>query len=593
MQFLLTALNAKYIHSNPALYSLKRFSGENAVHVQIAEYTINNRPEDILEDIYKRKPDVIAFSCYIWNWSMLQDIIAELPKLLPGLPVWLGGPEVSFDAEEILRKYPQVTGIMLGEGEETFSELLQYYQKGDGTLSDIKGLMLREGFTGERKPCSMTDMPFLYDDLTNFQNRIIYYESQRGCPFRCSYCLSSIDKQVRLRDISVVKKELQYFLDNRVQQVKFVDRTFNCNPAHAMEIWKYIHENDNGVTNFHFEIAGDILREEEIDLLGRMRPGLVQLEIGVQSANEKTLKEIQRSMDMEKLKRTVAAIKSGKNIHQHLDLIAGLPYEDFESFGRSFDEVYAMGPQQLQLGFLKVLKGSPMHSMAKQYGLAYTDKPPYEALYNRWISYEEIRRLKKIEEMVELYYNSSQFTHTLAMLLTVFDRPFSLFGALAAFYEEEGYYVETPSRSYRYQALLDFAGRRDKERLPLYKELLTYDLYLRENSKSRPDFATDLRAYKKEITAFYKKEEEDRGFLPGYAGYDSRQLARMTHLEPFRYPVWEEPGALCTQVCGMQEGRDEKQISGFVLFDYSKRNPLTHEAQITVIVQEKQDCASL
>lgn len=571
MQFLLVALNAKYIHSNPALYSLRAYAGENAVHVQIAEYTINNRIEDILSDIYKRKPDVIGFSCYIWNWSMVQEIFTELHKLLPALPIWLGGPEVSFDGEVVLEKYSELTGIMVGEGEATFAELLEHYLTGEKPLEKIAGLVLNKRTNGEeteksiaaktqaREPLSMTEIPFLYNNLTDFENRIIYYESQRGCPFRCSYCLSSIDKSVRLRDIEVVKKELQFFLDNRVAQVKFVDRTFNCNHKHAMEIWRYIHENDNGVTNFHFEIAGDIINEEEIALLNKMRPGLVQLEIGVQSANPQTLKEIRRVMDIGKLKQVVAAIKSGSNIHQHLDLIAGLPFEDYESFGRSFNEVYAMQPNQLQLGFLKVLKGSYMHDMAEDYGLVYTDKPPYEVLYTKWLSYEDVCRLKRIEEMVELYYNSNQFTHTLPLLEKAFETPFSLYEALADYYEQNGLFVETPSRMYRYQVLLDFAKVYDAKNETLYRELLTYDLYLRENLKSRPGFATDLAPYKKEISAFYKREEEERKYLPDYAGYDGRQLARMTHLEYFGF------------------------LQGYVLFDYKNRNPLTYEAKTQLI----------
>ena len=580
MQFLLTALNAKYIHSNPGLYSLRRFTKENAVHVRIAEYTINNRTEEILADLYRRKPDVIGFSCYIWNWDMMQELFTELSKLLPGLPIWLGGPEVSYDAEKILERYPMITGIMVGEGEETFSEVLDYYvngKKNGKKLSDIAGLVLPEGRTAERRPLSLTEIPFLYDGTDDFKNRIIYYESQRGCPFRCSYCLSSIDKTVRFRDIDVVKKELQYFLDNRVEQVKFVDRTFNCNHAHAVAIWKYILEHDNGVTNFHFEIAGDILDEEELVILRAMRPGLVQLEIGVQSTNPETLREIRRVMDIEKLKKVVAAIREGNNVHQHLDLIAGLPYEGYESFARSFDDVYAMKPDQLQLGFLKVLKGSYMQEKASEYGLVYTEKPPYEVLYTRWLPYADVCRLKRIEEMVELYYNSNQFTHTLPFLEKAFDGPFAMYEALADFYEEEGYFRETPSRIYRYQVLLSFAEKWDGAHLPLYRELLTFDLYLRENAKSRPDFACDRDAFKKEITDFYKKEEEERHFLPDYEEYDSRQLARMTHIEPFRYPVWDR------ELPEKPDADAGTEIAGYVLFDYKNRSPLNHEARIVVM----------
>lgn len=579
MKFLLAALNAKYIHSNPALYSLRAYAGkEYEKEVEIAEYTINNRMEDILADIYKRKPDAAAFSCYIWNWRMIRELTAELHKVMPELPIWLGGPEVSFDTEELLRQMPAITGIMIGEGECTFVELLQYYcQKGGAAaagLAGIKGIAYRAGEqiikTAERKLTALSSLPFLYEDMENFRNRIIYYESSRGCPFRCSYCLSSIDKQVRLRDMDTVKNELQFFLEHKVAQVKFVDRTFNCEHRHTMEIWKYIQNHDNGITNFHFEIAADILCEDELILLSEMRPGLVQLEIGVQSTNTETLREINRYTQMEKLKRVVERIHAGGNIHVHLDLIVGLPYEDYESFGNSFNEVYAMQPQQLQLGFLKVLKGSPMHEKADSYGINYTSLPPYEVLYSKWISYEEICRLKRIEEMVELYYNSSQFTHTLPVLEEVFDSPFSMYEQLAGYYEEEGYFVNSPSRAYRYEVLLTFACACDGEREELYRELLTYDIYLRENMKSRPGFAKELTMYRERFRDLYEREEVVRRLLPDYGRYQLKQIARMTHTEVFTYPVWEKDVKLRRQRLTEQ---------AMVLFDYENRNPLNHEAR--------------
>ncbi len=572
MKFLLVALNAKYIHSNPAIYSLRRYAGELAGHVELAEYTINNRVEEILEDIYNRKPDIIGFSCYIWNRSMILELLTELHKLLPKLPIWLGGPEASLDAEQILAEYPAVTGIMAGEGEETFAELLAFYIKGCGELQRIAGLVLQGGATPGRKLLSLTEIPFAYEDTTDFENRIIYYESQRGCPFSCSYCLSSIDKMVRFRDIDVVKKELQFFLDRRVKQVKFVDRTFNCNHEHAMAVWTYIKEHDNGVTNFHFEIAGDILKEEEIELLNSMRAGLVQLEIGVQSTNPETLAEIRRVTDIERLKAAVAQINRGGRVHQHLDLIAGLPFEDCESFGRSFNEVYGMKPNQLQLGFLKVLKGSYLYEMAEHYEIAYTAAPPYEVLRTKWISYEEIRRLKKIEQMVEIYYNSGQFRHTIFVLQESFQNPFSMYEALADYYAEKGFFTNMPARDSRYRILMSFAGKYGNREEALYRELLVFDFYLREKAKSRPDFAGGQEAYGKEAAAFYKKEERERRYLPDYGDYDSRQLARMTHLEQFHYTVWESV---------------PKQRDGFLLFDYRKRNPLTHEAAVTVILQSE------
>lgn len=610
MKFLLAAINAKYIHSNPAVYSLRAYAGgEYEKEIEIAEYTINNRMEDILADLYERKPDVVAFSCYIWNWRLIRELIGELHKIMPKLPIWLGGPEVSFDAEKLLQEMPMVTGVMVGEGEQTFVELLGYYRKVFGSIGEmdedkidkediaengidkegidadrlrrvaqINGIVYRQGEqvlrTGERELTDISTLPFLYEELDTFKNRIIYYESSRGCPFRCSYCLSSIDKKVRLRDMDIVKRELQFFLDHKVAQVKFVDRTFNCNHEHTMEIWKYIHMRDNGITNFHFEIAADLLREDEMTLLSEMRPGLVQLEIGVQSANPVTLKEINRYTDMVKLRKIVERIHAGGNVHVHLDLIAGLPYEDYESFGRSFDEVYRMRPEQLQLGFLKVLKGSPMHEKADIYGINYTSLPPYEVLYSKWISYKEICGLKRIEEMVELYYNSNQFTHTLPVLEQVFDSPFAMFEKLAQYYEQKGYFVQSPARVYRYEVLLDFARCYDEKREELYRELLTYDMYLRENMKSRPVFARELAEYKERFRAFYEKEEEMRRILPHYGEYQSKQIARMTHMEIFCYPVWKEDAVECAQRL-----EDEK----VVLFDYEVRSRLTGEARTIVV----------
>lgn len=576
MKFLLTAINAKFIHSNPAIYSLRACAGEKLQpHVELAEFTINESLESILEGIWERQPEVIGFSCYIWNWKLIREILAELPKILPDTEIWLGGPEVTYDGPGLLKEFPQVTGIMVGEGEVTFREVLEQYLREAETagksveerFGQIPGLCLASGYTAPRDLTDLTTLPFLYENMEPFTNRIIYYETSRGCPYRCSYCLSSIDKKVRLRDISVVKKELQFFLDQNVKQVKFIDRTFNCDHKHAIEIWQYIYEHDNGVTNFHFEISADILREEEIALLNRFRPGLAQLEIGVQSTNPETIRAIHRAMDVERLEKIVAAIHRGQNIHQHLDLIAGLPYEDYESFGRSFDRVYGMQPEQLQLGFLKVLKGSDMHDNAEKYGIRYLELPPYEVLYTNWISYGEIRRLKRIEEMVELYYNSGQFTHTLPVLEKAFPGPFAMYEALADHYQEKAYFTNSPARAYRYQILLEFASLKDPENREIYRELLTYDMYLRENLKSRPGFAAEItEEQKQDIRRFYQTEEQERRYLPAYAEYDWRQLSRMTHMEPFRYP---EPH--------------------YVLFDYQERNPLNYEAKVQVIGKTEQD----
>ena len=460
MKFLLTAINAKYIHSNPGVYSLKTYAEHAAgvtentkyqggvcpegqglppVQVEIAEYTINNQMEQILEDIYRRKPDMIGFSCYIWNIVYALDLVRDLHKVLPETDIWLGGPEVSFDAPELLNREPEVLGVMKGEGEETFAALLKCYQQSGGTvrqkervgaadlqhfwitLSEIPGLAYRTD-SGEirnqqiRPVMDMSRIPFLYPNLEGFEHRIVYYESSRGCPFSCSYCLSSIDKSVRFRSMEQIRQELAFFLQRKVPQVKFVDRTFNCKKSHAMEIWKYILEHDNGVTNFHFEIAADLLDEEELELIRKMRPGLIQLEIGVQSTNPKTIREIHRKMDLNQVRSVVEAVNAGHNVHQHLDLIAGLPYEDYASFRKSFNDVYAMRPEQLQLGFLKVLKGSFMYEHAAEYELVYRELPPYEVLSTRWLPFRDVLRLKGVEDMVEVYYNSRQFTQTLELL---------------------------------------------------------------------------------------------------------------------------------------------------------------------------------
>ncbi|MDE7284178.1 MAG: B12-binding domain-containing radical SAM protein [Lachnospiraceae bacterium] len=608
MKILLIAINAKYIHSNPAVYSLRAYAGERlAPYIEIAEYTINNKKEEILADIFRRTPDVVAFSCYIWNWSMISSILTELPKIMPGVHIWLGGPEVSYNPNELMKKNPMVTGIMLGEGEETFKELAEHYcSKADSSiegksLDNISGIVYRvrvhaqadiEADRGEnkklqtsvhedifhtsaREPMDMSKLPFLYNSPEMFANRIIYYESSRGCPYRCSYCLSSIDKTVRLRDMETVKKELQFFLDNKVKQVKFVDRTFNCNRAHAREIWEYLSEHDNGVTNFHFEIAADIISEEELSILARLRPGLAQLEIGVQTVNPATLKEIRRASDIGRLRSVVERIIGNGNIHVHLDLIAGLPYEDYESFINSFNMVYAMKPHQLQLGFLKVLKGSYMHEKAADYCIQYTDEPPYEVLSTKWLPYEKLCILKQVEEMVELYYNSNQYTHTMPVLESIFPNAYTLYRELAGFYQEKGYSLMTPSRVYRYQILLDFAMNTAlSENSEMIRQVLTFDLYLRENIKSRPDFANDLTPYKTLIRDFYKKEETSRHFLPDYLTYDHTQLARLTHIEFFDYPVWENDAASQLQRLDMPL---------MVLFDYKNRNPLTYEARFIII----------
>lgn len=584
MKILLTAINAKYIHSNLAVYSLRANLKECKDCVRLKEYTINHQREYVLQDIFKEKPDVIVFSCYIWNINFINEILGDLGQLLPDTHIWLGGPEVSYQTKEYLTQHENVLGIMRGEGERTFYELVKGYVENSLDFSRICGLTYR-GNGGEichnpdRALLDMDELEFAYEDLKDFENRIIYYESSRGCPYSCAYCLSSVDKKVRFRSLEKVKKELQFFLDRKVPQVKFVDRTFNCKRSHTMGILKYIKEHDNGVTNFHFEVSADLLNEEEIQLLSTLREGLVQLEIGVQSANEKTLKAINRFTDFEKLMCNVMRVKQAGNIHEHLDLIAGLPYEDYDSFGRSFDVVYAMEPEELQLGFLKVLKGAYLYPDTKKYGICYSHTPPYEVLYTDELSYDDIIRLKQIEEMVEIYHNSHQFERTLKFMEPFFERPFLMYEALGDYYEEEGLFGISHSRMKRYEILKDFFlrnlkekfgennvwGTSNKEQEECFLECLVYDLYLRENLKNVPSFSKNQEQYKEKIREFYREEAVKKQFLTGSA-YDTnqeKQLYRMTHLEVFRYDII----------------RNFEKKETPVLFDYEHRSKLTHQAK--------------
>lgn len=575
MNIILTAVNAKYIHSNLAVYSLRSYAKPYLDEVEIAEYTINQTVDFILMDLYKRKPDILCFSCYIWNIEYVKEIIAEIHKLLPQMPIWLGGPEVSYDAVQFLELYPQVTGIMKGEGEETFLEVLDYYHEKKKDLSAVAGLTYREGSQIKENPwrsvMDLSKVPFVYQDIDTFVNKIIYYESSRGCPFSCSYCLSSVDKCLRFRNLALVKKELQFFLDHKIPQVKFVDRTFNCNQKHAMAIWSYIYEHDNGVTNFHFEVAADILTEEEISLLQKMRPGLVQLEIGVQSTNPNTITEIHRKMDFKKVARIVQQINSGENVHQHLDLIAGLPHEGLDSFQKSFDEVYAVRPEQLQLGFLKVLKGSYMSEHQEEYGLIHKEKPPYEVLSTKWLSYDDILVLKYVEEMVETFYNSGQFSNTIEYLESYFSSAFEMYDQMGRFYEKQGYHKRSHSRIGRYEILLEFIKTAvPKKSLDFFQELLTFDLYLRENVKNRPDFAGDYTVKKEELFHLYDEVFPKEEKLASYAGKHQR---KMIHIEKFRYDI----------LSGRQE---EKET--LILLDYQKRNPLNYQAKVIRLPLEEE-----
>ena len=650
MRFLLCGINAKYIHSNLAIFSLKAYADRKKIpgaEIILKEYTINNYVEDILQDLYEEKADVVIFSCYIWNISFVRELAAELKKVSPDVKIWAGGPEVSYAANKFLIENPAFDLIMQGEGEEVFSELIRLTVEEKCRIKDVyKQLESKKVLSGivekrysiERKqavkeekdiedkhfagednvyPTNYIDMsklqklqgiavrdfsgeaalgnaesnignktkiintgfatlmdmdtiPFVYEDFHLFEHKILYYETSRGCPFCCSYCLSSVDKTVRFRSLPIVKKELDAFLEAKVPQVKFVDRTFNCNRQRAIDIWSYLVEHDNGITNFHFEISSDLLGEEELELFAKMRPGLIQLEIGVQSTNGETVDAIHRHMDLDRLFHYVDRVHELGNIHQHLDLIAGLPYENYERFGCSFDDLYAHEPDQLQLGFLKVLKGTMMEEEVKKYSILYRNQPPYEVLGTKWLSYDEIILLKGVEELVELYYNSGQYTLTLKYAVPFFESPFRFYEMFSAWYRGKGYHKLNHNRLEKYNILREFLREHiDENEWDTLDQIMLYDMYLRENVKGRPAWAKDTAQYKKEWKALYREQGEKLFPEDVQAGiYDSKRAANQSHIEVFEIDIkkFEQSGQV-----------EKKQV--FCLFDYSRRNPLNRAAR--------------
>ena len=650
MRFLLCGINAKYIHSNLAIFSLKAYADRKKIpgaEIILKEYTINNYVEDILQDLYEEKADVVIFSCYIWNISFVRELAAELKKVSPEVKIWAGGPEVSYAANKFLMENPAFDLIMQGEGEEVFSELIcltveekcrikDVYKQSESKkvlsgivekryfierkqavkeekdiedkhfagednvyptnyidmskLQKLQGIAVRDFLgeaalgnaesnignktkiinTGFATLMDMDTIPFVYEDFHLFEHKILYYETSRGCPFCCSYCLSSVDKTVRFRSLPIVKKELDAFLEAKVPQVKFVDRTFNCNRQRAIDIWSYLVEHDNGITNFHFEISSDLLGEEELELFAKMRPGLIQLEIGVQSTNGETVDAIHRHMDLDKLFHYVDRVHELGNIHQHLDLIAGLPYENYERFGCSFDDLYAHEPDQLQLGFLKVLKGTMMEEEVKKYSILYRNQPPYEVLGTKWLSYDEIILLKGVEELVELYYNSGQYTLTLKYAVPFFESPFRFYEMFSAWYRGKGYHKLNHNRFEKYNILREFLREHiDENERDTLDEIMLYDMYLRENVKGRPAWAKDTAQYKKEWKALYREQGEKLFPEDVQAGiYDSKRAANQSHIEVFEINIkkFEQSGQV-----------EKKQV--FCLFDYSRRNPLNRAAR--------------
>ena len=555
---ILAALNAKYIHSNLALRYLSRFQNNNQKHhVETMEFTINQRLDFIAEELFRKQPDVVLFSCYIWNVEMLRQLCPILKKIMPDCVIGFGGPEVSYESETFLRENPAVDFVMRGEGELVFTKYLEHLDAGNpATLGEIESLTYRQGeeifSTPQMHPMDLALLPFPYeDDFSDVQNQIIYYESSRGCPYHCGYCLSSVENGVRFVPLDKVLPDLQKFLDKNVPQVKFIDRTFNCKKSHAMAIWKYLHEHDNGVTNFHFEITADLIDQETIDFLKTVRKGLFQFEIGVQSTNPQTIRAINRNVDFAALSEIVQQIKDGGNIHQHLDLIAGLPYEDYDSFGCSFNDVYALHPEQLQLGFLKVLKGSMLHQKQKEFEIVYHDTAPYEVLTTHELPYADTLRLKYVEEMVETYYNSGRFLNTLAYLVPLYESPFAFFEALSQFWIRENYHYLGVSRMGLFDVLWRFVEQNPKVDKRKLQWEMKFDIALHEKPKKLPAWltVTNEEQWHDKVFAFYGNPALWQKCLPHYKS--NKEAIRQTHLEVFG---------------------DEKQKA--VLFDYGKRDLL-------------------
>ncbi|MDU5109384.1 MAG: B12-binding domain-containing radical SAM protein [Clostridium sp.] len=489
MKILLTAINSKFVHSNLAVRYLKAFTKDMDYDCNIREFSINDREEKILEEIIKESPDVVAFSTYIWNIEMIKRLSNLIKLVDENIEILYGGPEVSYDSQNILR---ELNGdyIIEGEGEKTYREFVEYKLQ-ERSLEDIRGLYYKKDnnifFNGKRPLMNMNEVVFPYEEDENLDNKIVYYESSRGCPFNCSYCLSSTIHGVRFLDIERVKKELSYFIKKEVRLVKFVDRTFNCNHKFTMAIWEFLINQDTK-TQFHFEISADLLKDAELELLRKAPKDRFQFEVGVQTTNDEVLNRINRFVNFSDIKEKVDELLKLRNIKQHLDLIAGLPGEDYNSFKRSFNDVYSINPEEIQLGFLKLLRGASIREEAVAYGMKFSPYPPYEILKTKDLSYEELLKLKKVEEMVDKYYNSQKFNNIINYLVKQFENPFDFYYELGKYFDKKGYFNRNIGNSEYYKVFLDFNMEILKGDKDILNELLRFD-YLNFNKKRGiPDF---------------------------------------------------------------------------------------------------------
>ncbi len=575
MKSLLVGINAKFIHTNLAIRYIAKYGEQRNVPIEIAEYTINQSIDYILDGVLSEGADIIGFSCYLWNIEMIKKLVRMIKQVSPSTLIFLGGPEVSYNTEDWMAESPGIDYIIAGEGEIATIDLLKKLSNQDSinacynlTYRNTEGNITKNV---QGPAMDLADVPFVYEKgLPGLNHKILYYETSRGCPYACQYCLSSIEKGVRFRPLNMVYKELQFFLDEKVTQIKFVDRTFNANKRHTLAIWHYLHENDNGVTNFHFEITADLLDDETINFLRHVRVGLFQFEVGVQSTNEATIVDIDRKTDFDKLKDRVLRVMEGQNIHMHLDLIAGLPKEDYKSFAKSFNDVMAMKPEQLQLGFLKVLKGSQIHVLQKQYGIVYRDFAPYEVLSTKEMSYADLRRLKDIEHLLELYYNSMQFQSSVAYLMALCAHDFAFFEGFTTYWRQNALFDLPHNKLALYDYLYGYGTELTAVDGSYLKDLIKFDLCRLERPKKWPKLINRNEKTSDEERNFYKSEINQETLFSSYKGYNSKQISRMALLEAFDYnPI---------------SGENEKT---WLFFDYKARDHMTNYATWTLIRKDQ------
>ncbi|AVD36020.1 B12-binding domain-containing radical SAM protein [Clostridioides difficile] len=584
MKILLTTLNSKFIHTNLAIRYLKEFV-RDLIEVDMKEYTINNDLDYILKDIYKNEYDIILFSTYIWNVGDIVKLCDNLKKIRPNTKIALGGPEVSYDSYDAMKKYDFVDYILYGEGELIFRDLVLHLQ-GKMEINDVNGLVYRQG--NEiivNKPMellqNLDEIPSPYENLNprEYENRIVYYESSRGCPFNCQYCLSSTIPGLRYFSLERIKRDLKALIDARVSQIKFIDRTFNANRKVAMEIMDFLMKNDNGYTTYHFEVTAYLIDDKMLEFLADCKEGLFQFEIGVQSTNEKTLDAVGRRDDFKKLSHVVQTVASYRNIHQHLDLIAGLPYEDYKSFENSFNDVFNLGIEHLQLGFLKMIKGTGMRKVADEHGFKYKDYAPYEFLYNNYISYEETLKLKDIEDILERYYNSKNFVLSMRYIIGRFYKqsPFKFFEVFAKYFDENGYFDLAQGKNQLYKILMDFYNEKINIDNDVFNDILKYDYISLGKTSNIPQFFNklDVDDFKNRCHVFLQDNDNLSTYLPSFVDKPAKHIIKYVHFEPFRFNVVDLKNDINTEI---------REAENVVLFEYDDKKIFekskTHKVEI-------------